>query len=46
MIRDPKELKKRIKELRSIIESEAGDDVKVVELRKKIDELEDEIDGR
>jgi uncharacterized protein Yka (UPF0111/DUF47 family) len=46
VIRDPKELKKRIKELRSIIESEVGNDVKIVELRKKIDELEDEIDGR
>jgi len=40
MIKDPKEMKKRIEELRRIIESEANNDVKIVELKKKIEELE------
>lgn len=43
MIKDPKEMKKRIEELRRIIESEANDDVKIVELKKKIEELERDI---
>jgi hypothetical protein len=46
MIRDPGELKKRIEELRRIIESGTSDDVKIVELKKKIDELGRFIDGR
>ncbi len=36
-------MKKRIEELRRIIESEANDDVKIVELKKKIEELERDI---
>lgn len=43
MIKDPKEMKKRIEELRWIIESEANNDVKIVELKKKIEELERDI---
>jgi hypothetical protein len=43
MIKDPKEMKKKIEELRRIIESEANDDVKIVELKKKIEELERDI---
>jgi len=46
MIKDPRELKKRIEELRQLIESETSDDVKIVELKKKIDELERMVDGR
>ena len=43
MIKDPKELKKRIEELRRIIESETSNDTKIVELKKRIDELEKEV---
>jgi len=43
MIKDPKELKKRIEELRRIIESETSNDAKIVELKHRIDELEREV---
>lgn len=46
MIKDPKEMKKRIEELRRIIESEVNDEVKIVELKKKIEELERDINER
>jgi len=46
MIKDPRDLKKRIDEMRRIIESEVSDDVKIVELKKKIDELGRFVDGR